>query len=357
MAIKDLSDDVRMPRIGKIHLGKRDPRGFPVKTDYFVLPETHPAYPDLVRLFGKEPKELRVQIPTENIIEWAPQFYKAYDLTHGLICKGDGMAARRLVDVESQQFPTKTTKTTTMIDIDCQGRECPYYRDKKCGEVMNLLFVLPEVPGLGVWQIDTGSINSILNINSCARLIKNAFKRLVNIPLKLTLEPHQVNNPDNGRKQTVYVLNLRTDFSLNQLATAARQLSQRFMIESPDMAAVMEDVVERDIAELWPGDRNPEGQSAKAVVDSTAREVKEVGGNPATPAPMADSAGVTQSKPTFGEALTWCANHGKQFGKKWFLDNCGFSEKELQDEPVKVEKAMQNICAFTEWEMPTKGGT
>ena len=66
----------------------------------------------------------------------------------------------------------------------------------------------------------------------------------------------------------------------------------------------------------------------------------------------------TMAKPTYGDALTWCRNHGKQFDKKWFLDNCGFKEKELQDEPAKVETAIQNICAFTEWkwEMPTKGG-
>jgi len=66
---------------------------------------------------------------------------------------------------------------------------------------MNLRFILPEVPGLGIWQIDTGSKNSILNINSCALMIGKAFGRITTIPLLLTIEPMDVTNPRN-RKET-----------------------------------------------------------------------------------------------------------------------------------------------------------
>lgn len=51
----------------------------------------------------------------------------------------------------------------------------------------------------------------------------------------------------------------------------------------------------------------------------------------------------------YWEALIWIRKHGPQFTRKWFLDNCGFSEKELQDEPVKVITAIQTICAITGW--------
>jgi len=89
--IKDLSDTVRLPRLGKIHLGIRDPeRGYPTKTEYFVLPKDHPDYAAIVKIFGDKPKELHVVIPVEDEEVWATQYYKAYTRTHGLVCKGDG---------------------------------------------------------------------------------------------------------------------------------------------------------------------------------------------------------------------------------------------------------------------------
>ena len=131
---------------------------------------------------------------------------------------------------------------------------------------MNLRFILPEVPGLGVWQIDTGSKNSILNINSCAKVIKRAFGRVSMIPLKLTFEPIQVNNPETGKKQTVYVLNLRTDVTLAQLADAAREQSKMFMIAAPSLEDAFDVEVEKDIVELW---------GEKREVDTSTGEITE----------------------------------------------------------------------------------
>jgi len=43
MPIKNLSESVRLPRLGKFHLGIRHPeKGYPMKTDYFVIPKEHP---------------------------------------------------------------------------------------------------------------------------------------------------------------------------------------------------------------------------------------------------------------------------------------------------------------------------
>ncbi len=252
MPIKDLSENVRIPRLGKIHLGYRDPqRGFPVKTDYFVFPKDHSDYEALVKTFGEKPKELRILIPVEDEELWASQYYKAYNLTRGLVCKGDGESAMRMVDIKTGALPEKDTQTVAMKDIPCTGRECPEYKAKKCGEVMNLRFMLPEIPGLGVWQIDTGSINSILNINSCAKVIKQAFGRITLIPLKLTLATEQVNNPESGKKQRVYFLDLRTDVTIAQLANAAREQARTLMISPPDLEAEYDRQVEKDIETLW----------------------------------------------------------------------------------------------------------
>jgi hypothetical protein len=287
MPIKDLSEVTRLPRLGKIHLGTRHPeKGYPMKADHFIFPVDHPDYKKLVDLFGKTPKELNILIPVEDDETWSSQYYKAYNQTYGLICKGDGEMATRLVDVKTNEFPdSKKQVTTTLLERPCLGHDCPEYKTKKCHEVMNFRFIIPEVPGLGVWQIDTGSKNSILNINSCARLIKRAFGRISMVPLKLTFESAQVNNPENGKKQTVYVLNLRTDITITQLANAAREQSKMFQLEAPDLESAFELEVEKDIKELWPEDNKPvkleplpeepQQESAPAEIESSITPPEE----------------------------------------------------------------------------------
>jgi len=270
MPIKDLSESVRLPRLGKIHLGikAKNAKGveYPQKVDHFVLPKDHSDYTKMVELFGEEPKELRILIPVEDEEQWATQYYKAYNLTYGLVCKGDGEFAMRMVDQATGDLPVaKKAGTVKLQEMPCAGRDCPDYQAKKCHEVMNLKFIIPEVPGLGVWQIDTGSKNSILNINSCARIIKRAFGRVSLIPLRLTFEPIEVNNPEDGKRQTVYVLNLRTDVTMAQLADQAREQSKMFMLEAPDLEAMAEIQVEQDIDDLWGKVEKPPDDVAIAV--------------------------------------------------------------------------------------------
>lgn len=220
MPIEGLSTSRRLPRLGKIHLGTRHPdKGYPMKTDYFVCP------PEVQAIFGEKPKELRILIPVEDEEKWASQFYRCYSKTRGLICKGDGITAMRMIDTQTGAMADRDSKAITMKEIPCKGRECPDYKIK-CKEVMNLQFLLPEVKGLGVWQIDTSSRNSIININSMADLIKAIYKKITMIPLLLTLEPKEVNNPDDGKKQTVYVLNLRVNMKLADLALMARKQTE-----------------------------------------------------------------------------------------------------------------------------------
>ena len=215
--IKGLSETKRLPRLGKIHLGikvaKEGGAEYPKAVDYFVCPE------EVQAVFGEKPKELQILIPLEDEERWASQYYRCYSRTRGLICKGDGETAMCMIDTKTGAMADKDSKAVTMKDIPCQGRGCPHY-GKQCKEIMNLQFLLPEVPGLGVWQIDTGSINSILNINSAAELIKRIYGRIAMIPLLLTLEAQEVQDPD-GKKKTVHVLNLRTNQTLLELMQTA----------------------------------------------------------------------------------------------------------------------------------------
>ena len=279
MPIEGLSTSRRLPRLGKIHLGIKHPeKGYPMKTDYFVCP------PEVQAVFGEKPKELRILIPVEDEEKWASQFYRCYSKTRGLICKGDGITAIRMIDAQSGAMADRDSKAIAMKEIPCKGRECPDYKIK-CKEVMNLQFLLPEVKGLGVWQIDTSSRNSIININSMADLIKAIYKKITMIPLLLTLEPKEVNNPDDGKKQTVFVLNLRVNMKLADLALMARKqteilelpvgdderpdlISPEFERDEVDMPEGLEPITPENAVKLWgelePEEPKPEVKKVKA---------------------------------------------------------------------------------------------
>ncbi len=290
MPIKDLTETLRIPRLGKIHLGIKHPeKGYPMKTDYFVLPTDHSSYKQLVAIFGEKPKELRVLIPSEDEEVWATQYYKAYDQTRGLVCKGDGETSFRMVDVATGALPVKDTKEVKMVEMSCAGKDCPEYKAKKCGETMNLKFMLPEIPGLGVWQIDTGSINSILNVNSCARTIKKTFGRLTLVPLILSLEPAQVNNPKDGKKQTVYVLNLRTNVTLTQLADLARESAKTLHLTEPALEAEYDRQLQEDVDACWPEGKN----ETKAIEAEVVKPAPAAA--PAPIAPKAEPAAATNT--------------------------------------------------------------
>jgi len=217
--IKGLSEARWLPRLGKIHLGvkKRSTATggeYPSAVDYFVCP------PVVKAVYRDEPRELNIIIPIEDDEQWCSQYYRYYSRSRGLVCKGDGERAMRLVDAKTGELVDRETAETVRKEVPCSGRGCHEYCAGRCREVMMLQFLLPEVPGLGIWQIDTSSINSMININSATALIREIYGRISMIPLVLTIEPTEVQAE--GKRKTVWVLNFRTRGTLAELMRAAQ---------------------------------------------------------------------------------------------------------------------------------------
>lgn len=292
--IQGLTEVRRLPRLGKIRMGVKVPRKtkdgrdieVPQKTDYFVVP------PEIAKIYGEKPKSLDILIPVEDEEKWAPQYYKLYSLTQGLVCRGDGCAAIRLIDTMTGDRAHRDTKEVVKKEMTCPGRKCPDYiaRDG-CKEVMSLQFILYKVPGFGIWQIDTSSINSIININSCADYIRAMFGKVAMIPLQLTIEPKQVQLPDSGKKQTVYVLNLRNNMTLldmiestkkfqAQLPSGARLALPPADEDTVEAGELAEDGQEPDDPEMVesktvPVDQVVEGKVAGEILDQEALETRD----------------------------------------------------------------------------------
>jgi len=322
MPIKGISEVRRLPRLGKIHLGFKDPKkkGAPTATDFFVCP------PEVQEVFGKEPRELNICFPTDEEERFSSQYYRCYSQTQGLVCKGDGETCIRMVDVETDALANRDSKKTELRELPCEGRECPYY-EKQCREVMNLQFLLPEVPGLGIWQIDTSSINSIRNINSAVDLIKRIHGRIAMIPLSLTIEPQEVQTPE-GKRRTVNVLYLRIKQTLIEMVqTVSTKKLTAGEVELPSPDDEPPETVEEAESE-------PSAQEEELFPEEKHEEEPE----PEKPVPQ-----------TIQALYNWVVSHGKKYTRTWFLDNFNYTEEELKD-PERVKTAYHEVKEVTGWE-------
>ncbi len=232
--IEGISDIRHYPRLGKIRTGEKaeGQRGpYPRALDHFKVPD------EVAVVHGDKPTELPIMFPSDDLELVAPQWLKCYSYSQGLICRGNGRTCRRKVDVDTGDFADKNTREWDMADGICDPEHCPKIGDKQCRRMMSLLFILPEVPGLGVYQLDTGSFYSIVNLNS--QLAPDGFLRhftngrIAFIPLILSLEPREVTPPGVGRK-TVHVLNVRADVKLADIIRISRQKPAQVLLGPVD---------------------------------------------------------------------------------------------------------------------------
>lgn len=186
--IHGLSDQRRLPRLGKIKLGvmRQSSSGvsYPSKTDYFVCPEP------VRKLYGDQPRELPVQFPVDEPATLFPQEYKMYR-DSGLICRGDGAKATRWNDKGD------------LVELSCP---CDFLESGECGPVGTLNFLMPDVPGIGIWQLTTGSRRSIVSINSSLETMSRAFGGLVGVPFTLRLVPEQSQRWDEAKQKMVKLM-------------------------------------------------------------------------------------------------------------------------------------------------------
>ncbi len=230
MPIKGVSDIIRLPRLGKIRLGEKVSQPgkatYPKPVDYFVCP------PEVQKALGQEkPKELHIMFPTDDPSQFTSQWLKAYSQTQGLTCIGDGDTCRRKVDTKTGAIADHNTQTWEWKEgLPCDPQECRLYLKKGCKRVMNLQFILPAVPGFGVWQIDTSSFYSIVNINNLVKLLLSCGRcRLV--PVTLSIGPHEV-APQGEKKKTVYVLQPKVDLTFAQVQQLTAPLSKVLLPET-----------------------------------------------------------------------------------------------------------------------------
>lgn len=267
--IKGLSDIVRMPRLGYLRLGikKTNAAGkeYPSEVDYFIIDpatcvqeERESIIKEFKSLFGDskdgQVRQVKIMLPVDNEEMFFPQFYKRYGSGTSLQCKGDGVEAccptsdfsKGLKEIGSSEFGIK---------VECKGRSCPYYVAKKCKEVAVLNVLIPDLAGIGVWQIVTSSYNSIVNVNSAIKTIRAIAGRVNMIPL--TLIRNQQETSYMGKKAIHYPISIDTNIRLAQIQRLAN-------IEASKALLPPEELSEQDLL-----------LSDGSVVDKETGEIKD----------------------------------------------------------------------------------
>jgi len=338
--IKGLSDNVRMPRLGKIRLGGKkinaNNREYPFASDHFIVTD------ELKAQLGEKPTVLDIMFPCEDDDQFASQYYRMYSQTLGLICRGNGETCSRKVDTATGDFASKDSQGMEWREGHCEGRECHMYKAKKCKETMFLQFLLPKQNGLGVWQLDTGSRISMEAVNSMLRMLRLMCGRVSMIPLKLVLEPKEV-APD-GKKKTVMVLNLKSEMTIEErsriLATPVSQVMLPAPIPPPDDATQPDCVVHtiEAYAEEPPDDDMPSAATVPENVPMAVSEIEAMWGSDMHPA--ADNQDFVDFVSEGATKLGWSLNTLKI----WINEKRSYL---CLSKPVSGTSTLALVCDFT----------
>lgn len=254
--IVGLSESRRIPRLNKIRLGAKIQKAnstveFPIELPFFLLPdEVAPIHGGEIPNIEKRAKELGlkqkaaiefvknnahrlaeelpVMIPVEDENSSFPQAYKLYGGSIGLKCSGNGEEAMERVGItpefKEKKCPCNQLKTNTNPG-------------GKCSIVANLQVMLPEVSAGGVFQIDIGSINSIIDINSGIDYVRSIMGRVAMVPLILRRVPTETHH--GGKKQTHFTVQLTMTGSLEAIAHMKQNQNiithrEMLLLDAPD---------------------------------------------------------------------------------------------------------------------------
>jgi len=224
-------------------------------------------------------------IPMENRDAFFPQNYKMYGKAKGLICRGDGETATRIDPQSTVQLKDEETgkvvkhRTPELSVIECAGKNCEYFREGKkidghmyrCNTIGNLQVILPKIKGLGIYQIDTSSYNSIVNINSCIAMIRGMpgmGGRISWIPLILEVNMQEAHPTVKGKKiiTNIPVMTITADVTPEEL------LQKSLLSASPLAHPTVEQI--KEIAEIDNPEREDKPELLYAETDQEKDENK-----------------------------------------------------------------------------------
>ncbi len=159
--IPGITDQSRLPRIGKIRLGEKAStaggKEYPKALPYFSFRDV----PQVSEVYGAACVRLStVLFPSDDEDVFFPTARACYGRS-GLFCKcRDGKTASRVFVGEKDSQGVEYAREHRLelgegelYELPCLADSCPWTKRDLCKPLGRLLFMLPKVPGFGVFEI------------------------------------------------------------------------------------------------------------------------------------------------------------------------------------------------------------
>ena len=238
--IAGMFDSRRMPRLGKVRLGHLVPNAsgngqHPEELPYFRFDdETLERWPTIRELYGDEPTRLDVCFPAEDNHANFGQNYKLYGHS-GLKCRGDGSTAYRRYCSKCHEMSCQCHAPTQYEIVPCPcdllDPDLTPNANNRCSLVGTIRFFLYKITMAGVFEITTGSKNSVVDVLSGMDMARAIVGRLANVPAVLERKPMTVH--PNGRTATKHTLSLLLPDELAQVERMLNEPTARALFALP----------------------------------------------------------------------------------------------------------------------------
>jgi hypothetical protein len=168
--ILGLTDNPQPPVVAKAKIGQKASKvvngktiEYPQRLDFirFVEPQTGRELPEYAAVFGAKPTGFNALLAGDTLEQCVDVAWKRFS-AKGLKCRGDGVTGFDRETGESRPCAGS-------YSADPDAYQCPFAKPgerngkatpPECKPVLSLRLVVPQIPGLGIVQIDTGGAAS-----------------------------------------------------------------------------------------------------------------------------------------------------------------------------------------------------
>ena len=195
-------------RLGKIKAGKKNDKGLPTSTDYFVFTSNQSSRLALIDAdFGDKPTSLPVTFHTDDYNSVCSERFEIRNSSGQLVAYGDGENFYKsekdgYIDISKEEAGKLPSQ------LSAGGKSC------KWDEVLILNVIILGFPELGTWEFRTkGKETSITQIRDSFDATLKHFGRVTMMPFRLTIHKVKSNRANANRRYPV--VNLTCDLSID----------------------------------------------------------------------------------------------------------------------------------------------
>lgn len=239
-------------------------------------------------LYGVKPTRIMIMFPPVDRDIFFQVFNKRYGSSAMLKCRGDGNGsvgemigeATCAIPEYAQGLEVIGQNEMGQTKVKCFGPDCFYQQSRECHRVGSLQVLLPELDAVGVWQLTTGSYNSIVNMQSAIDWLIGMCGRYQMIPVPLIRMPQEIAHNEKGKqsKGTHYILQIDLQVSIASLQKAALIAPEKAMLALPEPEEGKDPIVEVEAQEDPQEEKKPDQvKKAEEVFGAKAIEMWDPG--------------------------------------------------------------------------------